>query len=281
MKDNPEIPEAREAIIDPVSYSAIPIALKNIDTDQLLASASGFLYRVKTTYFLITNWHNFTGVNPNTKKRLGWFSASPTSVVVPFLEQKSPFIKWQRRIIPLYDKKEKPQWYIHPQFKENVDVAVLKIGINDQKLPLNAINENDFEDISAKVADNVYILGFPHNLSSGGKFPLWKRGSIASEPDIDLDNLPKFLVDSASRPGMSGAPVIYRRQGIHRLVDGTITPSSLIGEIQNFCGVYSGRINTNTELDTQLGIVWKAEVIPKIIDGKKRDKGYYPHMSFA
>jgi len=46
----------------------------------------------------------------------------------------------------------------------------------------------------------------------------------------------------------------------------------LIGEIQNFVGIYSGRILGKTELEAQLGIVWKKEVIDEIIDGEFKDE---------
>ncbi len=273
--------EIRPATIDPVSYCSLPIRLNVLETQTTLATATGFLYKSGGSYFLITNWHNLTGVNPETRKRLGLFATSPTSIELPLLDQTKPYIKWKRVFASLYDSAQRPKWLIHPIHKEVVDVVALELGTADKGSPIKALNECDFDDIKPRVADEVFILGFPHSLNSGGNFPLWKRGSIASEPDVDLDKLPKMLVDTASRPGMSGSPVIYRRQGIHGLVKGAATDETLIGEIQNFCGVYSGRINTKTELDSRLGVVWKASVIKEIIDGGQKDNKHYPTESFA
>jgi len=146
---------------------------------------------------------------------------------------------------------ESPRWLIYPIFKEHVDVVALEIKppseyicipVNDSKL--------DFEDISAKVADDVFILGYPYNIRQNGVFPIWKRASISTEPDFDYEELPMILVDTASRSGMSGSPVIMRQKGIYAK-----TEIGFYCTKQNFIGVYSGRFLGETELDAQLGIV--------------------------
>lgn len=66
-----------------------------------------------------------------------------------------------------------------------------------------------------RVATDVFVLGYPKGISGGGEFPIWKRASIATEPDIQLGTLPKMLVDTATREGMLGAPVIaVARRGV-------------------------------------------------------------------
>lgn len=57
-----------------------------------------------------------------------------------------------------------------------------------------------------------YVLGYPKGLHGGDDFPVWKRASIASEPDLDIDGLPKVLVDTATRPDVW--PVIAVRRGL-------------------------------------------------------------------
>lgn len=265
--------------LNPISYCSLPIRLINYDSGAEISTATGFWYKIDKTYYLITNWHNVTGVNPITKDRMSEYAASPTGIMIPVIKQTRPYLQWAEIKYALYDKKEKPKWLLHPVHKEKVDVVVMKIGENDAGYTMKAVNEIEFDNFKPEVSDDVFILGFPHGLSGGSKFPLWKRGSIASEPDIDMDKLPKMLVDTASRPGMSGAPVIFKRQGIHGLVNGQMRGDSIIGEIASFCGIYSGRIKTNTELDTQIGIVWKQKVIEEIIKGKKKETLYYPHQS--
>lgn len=271
----------KEVKLDPLSYCSLPIRLINVETHAVLSIATAFLYKNEEKYYLITNHHNVTGVDSNIQKRISSSLASPTGIEIPFLKQKTPHILWERRVLPLYNSDNMPLWYIHPIYHKKVDVIAFPIDIDITEFYLRAINEIEFENEKPMITDTVFILGFPNNISSGANFPIWKRGSIASEPDIDLDGLPKMLVDTASRVGMSGSPVVYRRQGIHGLVDGKLVDESIIGEIQSLCGIYSGRIRTDSELDTQLGIVWKKSVIQEIIAGKQREELYYPHETFG
>ena len=112
--------------------------------------------------------------------------------------------------------------------------------------------------------------------------------------------MPKILVDTASRPGMSGSPVLYRCNNYFKVdKDGNLADDGIFGAIFGFVGVYSGRIEEPDdkpsaqcececpkckeihpdESDTQLGIVWKTRVIQEIVEGKCLDTGNYPKQS--
>ena len=70
------------------------------------------------------------------------------------------------------------------------------------------------------------------------------------------------------------SPVIYRRWCFYGLKEGKLVGESGIGEIQNFVGVYSGRIKNSLDkdnLEAQLGVVWNASVIREIITGGRLD----------
>ena len=100
---------------------------------------------------------------------------------------------------------------------------------------------------------------YPRGLDGGNELAIWKRASIASEPKHDIDGLPKLLIDTATRQGMSGSPVIVRRRGMTvprgvQRVPGKLTGQELIGESDTFLGVYSGRIGDDP-MGVQLGIV--------------------------
>jgi len=58
--------------------------------------------------------------------------------------------------------------------------------------------------------DGLSIVGFPFGLTAGGYFGVWVQGTVASEPGIDLNGLPLLLIDSRTRLGQSGWPVIAR-----------------------------------------------------------------------
>jgi hypothetical protein len=118
------------------------------------------------------------------------------------------------------------------------------------------------------VGNDAFILGFPFNINVS-TLPIWKRASIASEPGAVVDELlPCFYVDTASRPGMSGSPVILRSWGGYHTDEGglVMTPDPATRLI----GVYSGRIGAQDELQAQLGIVWRIEVVDEIISARRR-----------
>jgi len=186
-------------------------------TSVTLATGSGFFWRNKNSVYLITNWHNLTGKNPFTKTLLADHGGIPDIVRFPLLGRTDDEISVFYLDVNLYfdDEMSIPGWFIHPNHKENVDVIALEflmpndvecVAINDEELK--------FKEFNPVVADDAFILGFPLPNKQMGLFPVWKRASIASEPEYDYDNKPIILVDSASRPGMSGSPVILRRNGI-------------------------------------------------------------------
>lgn len=266
--------DIKEVKLDLLSYSAVPLRLmvKSEGTEKEVSLATGFYVRYKGKVYLITNWHVVTGVE-STNKYLR--ADRPQYINYPTLKHKKPHIQWNRLNTQLYSdgEMEKPTWLVHPEFGEKVDVVAIEIGmpLDNETLYLN---EFGFDKYKPLIADDIYILGFPYGNRGGGNFPIWKKGSIATEPDIPLDGLPKMYVDTASREGMSGAPVIYRRRGVHGLEEGKLVAESVIGEIQNFVGVYSGRIKNPTDrdnLEAQLGIVWDASVIREIILGGRLD----------
>ncbi|MFH4113730.1 hypothetical protein WAI92_21810, partial [Acinetobacter baumannii] len=62
---------------------------------------------------------------------------------------------------------------------------------------------------------DAFILGYPLKLTGGGNFPIWKRGTIATEYIVNLDYLPKYYIDTATtKSGMSGSPVFIQSTGI-------------------------------------------------------------------
>jgi len=259
--------------IDDLSYTSIPITMYFDETRQNLASGTGVIYERNEKFYLITNWHNVTGLNPITKEHLGNNGGIPDVIVLTLQTQKKPFIKWDNFTFNLYDENKNADWYVHPKHKELVDVVAIELEIDESfKGIFHPINNIKFDDFKLEISDDVFILGFPYKIKGGGQFPIWKKGSIATEPDIDFERLPKMFIDTASRPGMSGSPVIFRRTGIHQFTNEQKKPDFILGRIQGFVGIYSGRVIGKTELDAQLGIVWKKEVIDEITDGNTKDE---------
>ena len=109
-------------------------------------------------------------------------------------------------------------------------------------------------------------MGYPRGMSGGGHFPIWKRATIATEPDVDLDGLPRFYVDTATREGMSGSPVYAQEVGYWLPEGETDKAKASIGKGRRFIGVYSGRLGAEDEFKAQLGIVWKESALISLVE---------------
>ena len=177
------------------------------ETDKTLAVGTGFIYEYEEAYYLITNGHNLTGVNPETNTRLTDHAAFPTRLSMTVRYEVQPEFDVALRegdvmtgpgefTARLYrdDDYTQPFWYIHPKHGYNVDVVALFIGsktAHPENLiirPLNTYsgfsNPKGFE-ATPEVADDVYILGYPFGITHKQSLPIWKRGSIATEPEFD------------------------------------------------------------------------------------------------
>ena len=167
--------------------------------------------------------------------------------------------------IPLRDRDGNPLWLWHAVHGRKVDVIALPLDLPDGwGVPINKLPK---EPLSVQIGMDVFVLGYPFG-APPPSLPVWKRGSIASEPQLVRLAALFHLVDTSSRPGMSGAPVVLRSYGARLTESGT----SIRDEPgTRFFGVYSGRLRTNDAEDAQLGRVWPESLIVEIIDGAIRD----------
>lgn len=256
--------------------------------DQPSATATGFLWAVDDFLFLVTNVHNLTGWDYGRERALsptGWTPDAIKLQINVILAHHDNDVQESTGAIltfPLTDEEGTPFWLWHPTYEEKVDVAVLPLGpspfddfLNQRDPParLSTVPVNvhpDWIDYDVDAGDDAFVLGFPHGLHGGGGYPIWKRASIASEPDFDIEGLPKLLIDTATRSGMSGSPVIAVRKGWTQ-PKGRDVDDSILGQADQFLGVYSGRIGDDP-MGVQLGIVWKAQVIDQIIAGGRHGR---------
>jgi len=256
---------------DYLSLTTHQLAIGFTETDIIFSTGTGFIFIYNDKYYLITNWHNVTGRNPQTGEPLSEKHAGIPNIFLTYIRIKNGNGQAKLEKIFLYEDEEmtKPKWFVHPDHKEKIDVVAIELNSNDEVV-YSAINKSDFDNnIPPEVGDDCFIIGYPFEDFRYLGLPIWKRASISTEPTVNEDQLPKILVDTATRPGLSGSPVIYQRTGIHNMTDGLLSDDSLIGRIRGFLGVYSGRIGKG-EIHAQLGIVWKSKVIEEIIIGQTR-----------
>jgi len=123
--------------------------------------------------------------------------------------------------------------------------------------------------IDSFVSQDIFIVGYPLGIIDGLPSPVWKRGTIASEPSFDPEGHPKIYIDSATRKGMSGSIVLTRHMVVGKSIkkkDGSISDPIFFGIKDTVLGIYSGRLGAH-EIQAQLGIVWKRQVIEETIAG--------------
>ena len=242
------------------SYASTKLTMKFNNT--ALSSGTGFFWWHDSQTYLVTTWHNVTGRNAITGKCLHQNSGLPnridSSVICRAGKRGDELIR--KEISIKWELGEESQWLQHPKSGE-IDVVMypLETSIDWMTVP---INENSLMGVITEVSNEVFLLGFPLGIDVGGT-PIWKRGTLASEPEMDVDGLPKLLVDTASNIGMSGSPVIIKQSFGAPSPRGVLTVAGQINV--QLVGVYSGRIKPNGDLDAQLGIVWKASVLEEIV----------------
>ncbi len=255
--------EQRYIDIDPLSASSLRV--QTMVNGIQLAIATGFIVASNARNYLITNWHVVTGRDPNTQKPLSDTAGIPDSIQINHHSIKGLGC-WIETLEKLYCN-EQPCWLEHP-YGPRVDVVALPLSKNENCVKVYPLNLSLADvDVIPVPAMSVSIIGYPYGLSTGGGWPIWKTGHIASDPDLDYDNLPAFLIDATTRSGMSGAPVVLRLSSGYRTKGGA---NVLVGNpTTRFLGVYSGRIHGEAEI----GRVWRPHLISEIIENHKKFNG--------
>jgi S1-C subfamily serine protease len=212
-------------MIDPLSATSIFIEIYQDNIPK--AVATGFIVSSNNILYLITNKHVVT---PSE------FNATKLKIYYHGLTLGS----WNPKFENLYDGENK-KWLEHPSFP-NFDVVALKIVNVDNTVKIYPFDLNLANtDMIPEPAMPVSIIGYPAGIRTGVGFPVWKTGHIASDPELNYDNKPIFLIDATTRGGMSGSPVVLRLTGGFRQNNGN-RMIAMAGTSTKFLGVYSGRI---------------------------------------
>jgi Trypsin-like peptidase domain len=249
--------------------STITAKLHLYRRDQLLGPATGFFSEWNGQFFLITNWHVVSGLHPETKKPLHSLGGIPDRVKFR-VAVRGDIGEWISPIeCLLYEDSdsnelpERPIWLEHPIYHDRLDVVAIPIRIPNDGAVRTIDAVNTVPKMRLKVATDVFVLGYPMGIDGGGEFPIWKRASIATEPGVHRGGPPHILIDTATRKGMSGAPVIAIADGDFE-VEGAPPAYRPPGRVYRFVGVYSSRLGDG-EMEAQLGRVWDAALLEIIV----------------
>ncbi len=287
---------------DPLSYATTRINIFCNDIE--ISRASGFIAKFAQEYYLVTNWHVASGRNPITNRLSSPMGAIPdridfhvTVVTTEEIEDKqtSTTLYFKPMSFDLY-RDDSPTWLEMMSGDHRVDVALFRLNsaieelqtprtrlafieagevtlkrgmtVEDRDAPFHAEGVSHFYP---QVGSEVFVLGYPHGIELAGVFPIWKRASIASEPQATItsggfkyDDL--LYIDALTKSGMSGSPVIsIAKEGeVYVTDDGVGVP--MIDRRPYLVGIYAGREGvTNEELEFSIGRVWKVSTIGGIV----------------
>ena len=222
---------------------------------------TGFIWRYSDAVFLVTVLHNLTGKNVFTGECD--FTPQLIQAEVPMRMGKSGQGIGSYEFRPVTDEGEK-RW---GQVADNIDVAAIKlIQKGDWGYSLmTCLNDYAFqENLFVEPGSDCIVAGYPESFQFTAKTPLFKRASIASQPELDYRDLPYFLVDTLGNKGMSGSPVYARHSGLLLTDPPEEKNRGHIGVYERFLGIYSGR-EGHEGLGFQLGRVTKTHAVEQAV----------------
>jgi len=264
--------------IEHLSMITTPVVL--LKGDKIVSQGTGFYYGQRDSsqniiLFLVTNYHVLTGYSPKETN-----PPKGDNIIFYFHKDvKNPGDVKQIKF-PLFTKNGKPIWLRSKEFP-HADIAIIPLAASlYDDVKVSAISEDWAKsDIKVRPTSTITLIGYPYGYyDKKNQLPVWKTGSIASEPDVDFEGKPLFLVDISAFPGMSGSPAFAIASGAYE----TIESATTIGHIQKFLGIYASMQMLKEEKyleeiisESKLGFVvneslelahiWKASLIIKII----------------
>jgi hypothetical protein len=226
--------------------------------ETVLGSGTGFIVNAKSGPLLVTNRHIVTGRHQETGKPLSATAGVPDNLLV-WHNRLNCLGQWLAKGESLYVAKV-PRWKEHPKLGPRADIVCLPLTDTADVHFYPYDPRNPGPDIRVGPSDMVSVIGFPFGMAGGGLFAIWATGFLATEPVADFADLPVSLIDCRSRQGQSGSPVVALRSGgMLAMNDGS--SAVFTGPVSRFVGVYSGRVNAESDL----GLVWKASALLELI----------------
>ena len=217
-----------------------------------IAWGTGLLISCLGRFFIVTNWHNVSGRHPKTRVLKGLIPQS-LRIYHRVRDRMTGLLEIKPVDEPLLSPQEKPLWVDHDnrdlsdQEDENlaIDVAILPLTkLNAVATDVAYLWQSRVVEPFVDVGSPISIVGYPLRRSGVKNYPIWKSAHIASDIHAHPDQK-HFLVDSVTREGMSGSPVIVRQQ---------------LGQL---LGIYSGRLENDPEFG--IGIVWRSSLIHDLV----------------
>ena len=268
---------------DALSFRTTPIEILSYGLEpQILSHATGFFWEHQGSQFLITNRHVVTGRNTFTDDYLTPELIQPYRIryfEVKWYQMPNDMWALTRQAVEIELFSDGQANFLQdPDFDlYRVDIVAIPLArlmeVNGKFSPF--VNHFKFESLFHFTGDTCYTVGYPFRNYTGNMIPIWKSGTLASEPFFPVDNKPMFLLDTLTKDGMSGSPVFRRSFGPASGADLTMNLDSIVRT--EFVGVYSGRMSSPEFAQAGLGIAWYANRIPRIISNGIRPSSHSIH----
>jgi hypothetical protein len=257
-------PAYGQVTVEAASLMTTPVYL--LDGTKQVSQGTGFFFGNKNpagiidTVFLVTNYHVVTGHSPgSTLPRQG------DRVVFYLHKDQNDPSSVKQVVLPLYSSVGTPLW---EQSTEHLDADVILLPLPKAVFEGIAmfvfIDDHTRTDIRIRPTSGATLVGYPYGFSdTTNRLPVWKTGHVASEPQVDFQGKPAFLVDVSAFPGMSGSPVLAVANGVYEDESQVMRT----GKVLRLLGVFSAmpvmRSQTpgQSDISLQLGYVWKASLI--------------------
>lgn len=224
-----------------------------------ILQGTGFIIKPDSTYYLITNWHMVT--NKKTWDHT-WVDTSnkiePNEIYIN--HRSSRGINFIEPVLEKLIQDNGIKNYEEFKIKDQIiDVVAIPLkNVSSKKLEFYPLDyKNTYDGTGIIPTELITVIGYPDGVRSSLIFPIWKSGTVASEPIFDQGGLPIILVDLLGIGGMSGSPVYYVREDSDPKHGNFISGAKFF----YFLGVFS-----HGNPNIQLGVLWKSTYLQKLFD---------------
>jgi len=238
-------------------------------------NTKGFYWREVEATWIVTNRHVLL---PKVEGN----EIIPDTITFHVRKVVGQGIVWESVILDVTEIKKRLK--LHTD--SGVDVAILRVDdlLREHMKPgnlymtLSSVSEEDLpenKNISAEVADDVVIIGYPKGFyDEKNIYPIVKSGIIATRWGMNFNDMPVFLIDAKLFPGSSGSVVVTKP------ISSIVAEGPMKDERETqfaFLGVYSGepfRQQEPIDLDDitiirkdsfNVGTVWYGKLVVDIV----------------